>query len=88
MTRKPTTDPSKLVKEVTKEHGIYANDRLPPSFKWGKENEFEAVKRHSCERAVCEIINTGLIVNPKYPWLGCSPDGTVLSKKRNVEGCI
>ncbi len=88
ITRKETTDPTKLVKEVTKERVMSNSERLPPSLKWGRENEAPAIERYSCERAASTVLNTGLIVNPKYPWLGCSPDGIVLSKEGNVVGCV
>ena len=88
ITRKETTDPTKLVEEVTKEKVMKNCERLPPSLKWGRENEALAIERYSCERAASTVLNTGLIVNPKYPWLGCSPDGIVLSKEGTIEGCI
>ena len=32
-----------------------------------------------------EITNCGLVVNPKWPWLGCSPDGiTLITRNYNV----
>ena len=90
MTRKGTTNPENLVKEVCKERICTKDDKLPPSLRWGKENEPVAIKRYSQtqEGANRNIYSTGLIVNPNYPWLGCSPDGILVSKEGFVEGCI
>ena len=34
------------------------------------------------------VLKTGLMVHPKHPWLGCSPDGSVLSKEGTTERCV
>ena len=82
------TDPSKLVKEITKQHSTGSSERLPASLKYGRENESLALNKYCEARANLIVLKTGLIVNPKHPWLGCSPDGIVLSKEGNIEGCV
>ena len=44
--------------------------------KWGLENEHKAIQKYEQLYNV-KILQSGLIVNPKWPWLGCSPDGIV-----------
>ena len=46
---------------------------------WGSQNEKNALNKY-CEKLGLEsnlIENTSLIINPKWPWLGASPDGIV-----------
>lgn len=44
--------------------------------KWGKDNENVAIKLY--EEKFGQNVNTcGLVINPKWPWLGASPDGVM-----------
>ena len=61
-----------------------------PFLKWGKENETVAVSQYSnlkCH-ANQSILHSGLIVNPKHPWLRYNPDGIVKSERGIIEGCL
>ena len=82
------TDPSKLVKEITKQRSMSSSDRLPASLRYGRENESLAINKYCCARTNTTVLKTGLIVNPKHPWLGCRPDGMILSNEGNIEGCV
>ncbi len=35
-----------------------------------------------------KVVDCGLVVNPKWPWIGCSPDGVILDNSDSVVGCI
>lgn len=39
---------------------------------WGKANESIAIKKY--ENSDLKITRCGLIINSRWPWLGCSPD--------------
>jgi len=64
-----------------------SSERFPASLKYGRENESLALHKYCEARANIIVLKTGLIVNPEHPWLGCSPDGIVLSNEGNIEGC-
>lgn len=55
--------------------------RVPLSCRWGKDNEQNALIKYfeSCQNEIkiCECV--GFVVNPKWPWLGASPDALVFS---------
>jgi len=44
--------------------------------KYGIESEAKAIMKYE-EQTKSKVCQTGLWVNPKYPFLGCSPDGLV-----------
>jgi hypothetical protein len=46
--------------------------------RWGNENEDFALEKYK-KKYNCEIIKSGLVINPKWPWLGCSPDGLCIN---------
>ena len=72
----------KLICEKSKKH-------TTPPLKWGIENEKIAVQEYKKQymHETFDVIDCGLVVSPKWPWLGCSPDGNVTEKKQPV-GCI
>ena len=53
---------------------------------WGKKNENTAIKKYENIKNV-SVTRCGFIINPKWPWLGTSPDGIVFvnEKIRAVE---
>ena len=54
------------------------------SCQWGRDNEKVAISRYEILKTV-KVKSCGLIVNPKWPWLGCSPDGLVRDKAVEVK---
>ena len=50
---------------------------IPASLRYGRENESLAINKYCCARTNTTVLKTGLIVNSKHPWLGCSPDGMI-----------
>ncbi|XP_020912942.1 uncharacterized protein LOC110250672 [Exaiptasia diaphana] len=61
------------------------NRRIPLSCKWGKDNEQSALIKYyesfDDKVEICECV--GLIVNPKWPWLGASPDALAFSSEES-----
>ena len=47
--------------------------------RWGCSHEKEAFKKYSKEMALCHqnftAVQSGLVINPEYPFMGASPDG-------------
>jgi YqaJ-like viral recombinase domain len=50
---------------------------------YGKTTEKLAFQRYQIDEPLVKM--AGLCVNPKQPWLGCSPDGVITSKRRIIE---
>ena len=51
---------------------------------WGKDNENRAINSYECASSTDSAVEkAGLIVNPKWPWLGASPDG-ILKKDGKI----
>ena len=48
---------------------------------WGKTYESVAISMYE-KKFNREITNCGLVVNPKWPWLGCSPDGITFNNEK------
>ena len=57
---------------------------MPPSLKWGNENESKAINKYKEIHKNIYPLKCGLVVSPKWPWLGCSPDGIILEGNRLV----
>lgn len=75
--RRTNIFPSSILKKLLK------NDKpnyYPPSCKWGLENEEKVLKTYEKIKDV-QVESCGFIINPKWPWLGCSPDGVVNCEK-------
>ena len=81
--------PTSLVKSIT-EKTMPNTSRMPASLKWGLDNENNAHEKYlGClgKKENVEIKNIGLVVSPRWPFLGCSPDGIVLENGVPI-GCI
>ena len=88
MNRRHSVHPTSIIKAVLEKCGRKPTN-MPAPLKWGIENEHAAIEEYkkyqdftSCDIQVC-----GFVVNPKWPWLGCSPDGIVV-ENGSVVGCI
>ena len=60
---------------------------MPVALKWGIENEDVALQKYREINCNIEVHKCGLVVSPKWPWLGCSPDGIIVYNSIQVE-CI
>ena len=57
---------------------------MPPSLKWGIENESKASNKYKEIYKNIYLLKCGLVGSPKRPWLGCSPVGIILEGDRLV----
>ena len=46
--------------------------------RWGQDNESMAKEKYSEKCPQAKLYDCGLIINPRWPWLACSPDGLSL----------
>ena len=73
MNRRESIFPKAIVENIKTSN---VNTRAPISCKWGKENEENALLKYYETRYnqvdLCQYV--GFVVNPKWPWLGASPD--------------
>jgi len=62
----------------------YTSSRNVPALAWGKNNEKLAREAFTSNQMTCHdsliVEEVGLVVNPKFPHLGASPDGIVHCK--------
>ena len=87
MNRRETIYPASIVKSIIDQKKTQS---MPASLKWGIENEKVALDdyiKNNLGTNSQEVMESGLVINPKYPWLGCSPDGIVIQNGSPV-GCI
>jgi len=87
--RRKSVHPTSLVKCITKK-AMPSSSRMPPSLKWGLDNETNAHEKYLeslGKNENVEIKNIGLVVSPKWPFVSCSPDGIVLEHGVPI-GCI
>ena len=62
--------------------------KAPTPLQWGLDNESKAIKKYEEIPKRDETVRSrGFVVSPKWPWLGCSPDGIVM-RNGVPEGCI
>ena len=69
--------PQKPYKFISKD--IWGVDVMPFQSHWmlyGQESEAKAILKFENE-TLYKVCSTGLWVNPKFPFLACSPDGLV-----------
>ena len=57
---------------------------MPPSLKRGIENERKASNKYKEIYKNIYPLKCGFVVCPKWPWLGCSPDGIIFEGDRLV----
>lgn len=69
--RRPTIYPKSLLQNL-----LQSKKFKSTACDWGKENEKHAIK---CYEDITSntVTKCGFIVNPKFPWLGASPDGLI-----------
>ena len=86
--RRKTLFPTTLVKLILQK-SMNKGRNTPAQLKWGLENENVAIGEYLKQHYLLPtaIESCGLVVNPKYPWLGCSPDGIVV-ENGSPAGCI
>ena len=51
---------------------------MPTSIKWGIDNEPVALEKYRAKKGEDILVaDCGLVINPAWPWLACSPDGII-----------
>ena len=83
--RRKSVHPTSLIKSILNEH---KKASVSASVQWGVDNETNAILKYQNElQNKVTVANWGLVVSPKWPWLGCSPDGIVMNEGVPV-GCV
>ena len=77
MNRIKIKHPTSKLKQLL-EHKIFKSKACD----WGKVNEKAAVTLYESSNNV-KVTTCGLVINPRWSWLGCSPDG--LLDERTIE---
>ena len=76
--RRKSVHPTSLTKSILNEH---KKASMSASVQWGVDNETNAILKYQKElQNKATAANCGLVVSPKWPWLGCSPDGIVMNE--------
>ena len=86
MNRREQIFPASIIDTITKRRD--GKKIFSASLEWGNEKEKVALdmyKKSNCKHDL-EIVESGLIINPQWPWLGASPDGVLVSNGRVVGG--
>ncbi|KAK3108711.1 hypothetical protein FSP39_013948 [Pinctada imbricata] len=66
---------------------LYTDSPLTPAIIYGQKNEKKALESYIEKNPQYTIDSTGLWINPKYPGLGCSPDG-IFNDTQSTTGLI
>ena len=83
--RRKSVHPTLLIKSILNEH---KKASVSASVQWGVDNETNEILKYQTElQNKATVANCGLVVSPKWPWLGCSPDGIVMNEGVPV-GCV
>ena len=89
LNRRKSIYPKSIVNKITQQ-----TQTRNASCQWGIQNEHNALLRYhqlKCEanEEVDVCAACGLVVNPKWPWLGASPDALIADKKeKSVYGGV
>ena len=86
--RRKTLFPKALLKQILeKPMGKMTNYPVP--LKWGIEHESVAIEEYLRKKKLplTAMKSCGFVINPKWPWLGCSPDGIII-ENGSPAGCI
>ena len=78
--RRLTIHPTSLIKSIT-QRKKHITSQMPVQLQWGLNNEENATLKYKDQVENKEnvvIKSCGLVVSPKWRWLGCSPDGVLL----------
>ena len=60
---------------------------MPLAIKWEIVHEDDEINQYVAIHPLLTVKKCGFIINPQWPWLGCSPDGIVFENDNSV-GCI
>ena len=78
--RRKSVFPTSLLKKRLGKNKLFTSE----STQWGKDHEQVAIAKYESENKI-KVSRCGFIINTKWPWLGCSPDGIVTSKAIEIK---
>ena len=84
--RRQAMYPASIIRAITEKASVPTRS-VPLAMKWGIEHENDAVNQYVAIHPLLTVKKCGFIINPQWPWLGCSPDGIVFENDIAV-GCI
>ena len=76
--RRKSVFPTSLLKKLLGKNKLFTLE----STQWGKDHEQVAIAKYESENKI-KVSRCGFIINTKWPWLGCSPDGIYSYVKSN-----
>eukprot|EP00112_Aurelia_sp_Birch-Aquarium-sp1_P025768 Seg8764.1 transcript_id=Seg8764.1/GoldUCD/mRNA.D3Y31 product="hypothetical protein" protein_id=Seg8764.1/GoldUCD/D3Y31 len=82
--RKKTVQPKSLLDTIQKT----GQTMCTPALKWGRDKEKIALQQYlesHCDPRM-KVMECGLIINPRWPWLGASPDGVLIDAGKVAGG--
>ena len=74
--RRQAINPASMIRAIT-EKAIVPTRSVPRAMKWGIEHEDGAVNQYVAIHPLLTVKKCGFIINPHWPWLGCSLDDIV-----------
>lgn len=85
--RRESALPVSLIESIKKANTT--STRMPPSIKWGIDNEPVALEKYRAKKGKDILVaDCGLVINPAWPWLACSPDGIIYNNEDNPVGAV
>ncbi len=83
--RRENIFPKSIIEQIGK--GIETRKLKTAALQWGIDNEKVALAKYKQEFSESyQVIECGLMINPKWPWLGASPDGLLAQDGTLVGG--
>eukprot|EP00112_Aurelia_sp_Birch-Aquarium-sp1_P003430 Seg1383.7 transcript_id=Seg1383.7/GoldUCD/mRNA.D3Y31 product="hypothetical protein" protein_id=Seg1383.7/GoldUCD/D3Y31 len=82
--RRKTVQPKSLLDTIQKT----GQTMCTPALKWGRDKEKIALQQYlksHCDPRM-KVMECGLIINPRWPWLGASPDGVLIDAGKVAGG--
>ena len=85
LNRRMSTNPAALIRTITDK--CTKSGSMPAALRWGIDCENIAIEKYKGMTSCLPVKKCGFFVSPKWPWLGCSPDGIVFESNVPV-GCL
>lgn len=87
MNRRKTLHPTTIIKSIVEKRLKPKTARMPAPLKWGLDKEIVAIDQYQSLASCRKVEQCGFVINPEWPWLGCSPEGVVV-EEGGVVGCV
>ncbi len=79
MNRKANIHPSSLINSITYKNMKYRKS-VPAPLRWAIENEDIAIEKYLKVNPHYVVKKCGFVINPKWPWLGGTPDAIAVQE--------